>query len=96
MKTEIVYSPLVKSDLEDAFNWYKKINVKFGHGFLHEYRQKIEYISQSPQIIAVRYRNVRVCFLNRFPYGVHFEFIESTNLIRVFAVLHTLKIHKLG
>jgi plasmid stabilization system protein ParE len=89
VKPSVIFSPAVKSDLKDAQIWYKKINSKLALSFLDDYKNKLKYLSENPSTLELRYENQRICFLDRFPYGIHYEFVEKLNIIRVYAVLHT-------
>lgn len=89
MRAKVFFSPLVKEDLKEVYDWYKKINIQLGSSFLQDYHQKIKYLPQNPAALEIRYENQLICFLDRFPYGIHYEFIEQINLVRMFAVLHT-------
>jgi plasmid stabilization system protein ParE len=49
----------------------------------------IKAIAQNPAIFQVRYREVRIAFLNKFPFGVHFKIDANRETIVILAVLHT-------
>lgn len=89
MKFKIIFSSLVKDDLREAQHWYKKINRKLASDFLKEFRKKINYIAKNPSACEVKYDNIRICFFNRFPYGIHYQFLKDHSLVRVFSVFHT-------
>jgi hypothetical protein len=43
---------------------------------------KVEYLKRDAQTIQIRYDDIRICFLNRFPYGIHFQ-LKSKNVLIV-------------
>jgi len=89
MKTKFIFSPFVKEDIRNGKQWYSKISKQLASDFLAEYRSKILFISENPNSAEIKYDNQRITFLKRFPYGIHYEFIERENTIKIYAVFHT-------
>jgi hypothetical protein len=46
-----------------------------------ELEAKMEYLKRDAQTIQIRYDDIRICFLNRFPYGIHFQLSGNNVLI---------------
>ncbi len=47
----------------------------------------VRHIQKNPLKIQIRYEQIRVSFLKKFPYGIHFNVTE--NIILIIAVFHT-------
>lgn len=89
MNCKIEFSPLVKSDLINIKKWYNKIDKKLFSKFLKEYKSKIRFISENPNSCAVKYDNFRISFLNKFSYGIHYQYFYKTNTILIISIFHT-------
>jgi plasmid stabilization system protein ParE len=78
--------PLVRSDLQSAYDWYEDqlpgLGGEFREEFFHVYRK----LDQHPLLYAVRFANVRRLNLDRFPYGIFY--VVKLDELRVLAVLH--------
>lgn len=87
MNYQIQYSSYVKDDLIDIKNWYSKINSTLPKHFISEFKSIFDFIKTPPNSFEIRYENVPIAHLNRFPFGIHFELKEE--IIIVFGVFHT-------
>jgi hypothetical protein len=87
MTYQLTIFPQVVNDLEDAFYWYEEQSEGLGQEMEAEFYSTLEYIQGAPLTIQIRYLFVRIAWLNRFPYGVHF-YCEG-NCIFVTALIHT-------
>lgn len=87
MAYNVITSPETEKDIENAVIWYIDIRKDLARQFLAELKAVIKFISHNPEKIQIRYQNVRVAFLKKFPFGVHFK-CES-NDITIIAVFNT-------
>jgi toxin ParE1/3/4 len=78
--------PLVRADLQSAFDWYEDELPGLGGEFLGDFRAAYRRLLQDPMLYAVRFASVRRLNLNRFPYGIFY--VIKPEEIRVLAVLH--------
>jgi hypothetical protein len=78
-----------KLDLIDAFIWYETQRDGLGFDFELCVEAGLNFISKSPLAVQTRYDDVRVCFIERFPYGIYY--LVEDNTIKVFGVIHTGK-----
>lgn len=89
MKAKIIYNPFIKNDLKEINKWYNEIDVKLWMAFINDYRLKINFIKENPTASEVRYDDCRIVFLKKFPFGIHYQFDEKHQTIKIFAVFHT-------
>ena len=75
--------------------WYNERQLGLGKKFVANVRKTIQYISQNPKAVALRYDINRCALLNTFPYMIHFSIDESKKRILVTAVLSTSRDPKL-
>jgi plasmid stabilization system protein ParE len=87
MAYKIITSTKVELDIDKAIEYYKDINVQLAKDFLVELKPTSKYIQKHPKKIQVRYATIRVAFLKRFPFGVHFRL--DTKTISILSILHT-------
>lgn len=74
-------------DINKAIEYYKDIDIQLAKDLLTELKATRQYIQKHPKKIQVKYANIRVAFLKRFPFGVHFRLEDKT--ISILAILHT-------
>lgn len=87
MTYKIISSPNTEKDIEKAILWYKDIKVSLAQSFIAELGYCKKDIQQNPRKMQIRYNNIRISFLRKFPYGIHYR-LEG-NTITIIAVFHT-------
>jgi plasmid stabilization system protein ParE len=86
MNYAIEISEAAEADLRDAFLWYEKEAPELGIKFEKQILIAFQYIQKNPLKVQIKYRDVRVDFAKKFPFGIHFKI--SDNVIIVIAVFH--------
>jgi plasmid stabilization system protein ParE len=76
-----------ETDIRNAFLWYEDQQENLGSTFEQEIKKAIQSIERNPLKTQIRYRDIRVFFLDKFPYGIHFKLDDD--LILILAVFHT-------
>ena len=89
MKYSVSLQPEARQDIQNAIDWYESKQFNLGTSYFQELVETINIIAQNPAIFQVRYREVRIAFLNKFPFGVHFKIDDNRETIVILAVLHT-------
>jgi toxin ParE1/3/4 len=74
-------------DAIEAALWYESQRYGLGIDFEMCLEAGLNRVLRNPLHYEVKYENVRVCFIDRFPFGIHF-ILEDT-IIRVFGIFHT-------
>lgn len=74
-------------DIEAAVLWYEEQRTGLSYDFELCLEVGIEEVLRSPEAFQKRYKNIKIKFISRFPYGIHYIFIE--NEITVIGVFHT-------
>ena len=87
MKYTILISEAAEKDMREAFLWYEQQVPKLGEKFKGQVSKKVGIIGVKPLLFQVRYNEVRIVFLEKFPYGIHY-IIRDTSII-ILAVFHT-------
>ena len=88
-KAKIVISENADFDLNEIADWYNEINKKLIWLFLKDFKTKVKFVSENPLSCEIRYGNFRIAYLKRFPFGIHYEFDEDRNIVKIFSIFHT-------
>jgi plasmid stabilization system protein ParE len=78
--------PLVRVDLQAAYDWYEDQLPGLGNRFQEDFQLAYQRLRQGPQLYAVRFSGIRRVNLRRFPFGIFYTMAPGE--IRILAVLH--------
>lgn len=78
--------PLVRADLQNAYDWYEDQLPGLGSKFREEFRCTYRKLGQDPLLYAIRFSGIRRLNLDRFPCGLFY--VVKRDEVRVLAVLH--------
>jgi plasmid stabilization system protein ParE len=73
MTYKLVFRAEAESDQEDIQDYYNKINPSITDNFFVEFFETMDFIEAEPTLFKVRYRQVRIAPMYRFPYGIHYR-----------------------
>lgn len=76
-----------KRDVQHAVDFYDEVDPKITDKFLKELFSTFSVIEERPRAFQRKYKDTRVAYLRKFPFGIHYELVEEE--ILVLAVLHT-------
>lgn len=91
MKYEIVYLPLVYEDIKETNKFYNSRKKGLGKEFVSTVKLELNTILNNPFLFEIKYKNTRIAFIKRFPFGIHFEIQENTHRIVVKGIYHTTR-----
>jgi toxin ParE1/3/4 len=74
-------------DIEAVVLWYENQRQGLSYDFELCLEAGIDEVLRNPEAFQKRYKQVKIRFISRFPYGIHYVFIE--NEITVIGVFHT-------
>lgn len=74
-------------DIESIVLWYEEQRIGLSYDFELCLEVGIDEVLRNPEAFQKRYKNIKIKFISRFPYGIHYVFIE--NEITVIGVFHT-------
>lgn len=87
MAYKIITSSKSELDASRAIEYYKEINTELAKAFLKDLKSTKDYLVKHPKKIQIRYANIRIAFLDTFPYGIHFRLQDKT--ITIISILGT-------
>ena len=79
-------------DIEEIILWYEEQREGLSYDFELCMEAGISEIIRTPTAYQKRYKNVKVLFISRFPYGIHY-IINPENIIIV-GIFHTSRFPK--
>jgi plasmid stabilization system protein ParE len=74
-------------DIEDIIAWYELQRIGLSYDFELCLEAGIGELYRNPESYQKKYKNVKIKFISRFPYGIHYLF-EETEIILI-GVFHT-------
>ncbi|MFP9113072.1 type II toxin-antitoxin system RelE/ParE family toxin [Flavobacterium sp. RHBU_3] len=74
-------------DVEEAILWYEEQRTGLSFDFELCLEVAVSEIIRNPEAFQSRYKNVKIVFIKRFPFGIHY--IETAEMIIVIGVFHT-------
>ena len=87
MTYSVEIAEAAEKDVREAFLWYEDQKESLGSRFENYIKKTIDSIQANPLKSQIRHGTTRVLYLDKFPYGIHFQVIE--NRILIVAVFHT-------
>lgn len=78
---------LAREDIQHIVDYYDRIRSHIADTFLENLYAEFDVIVENPNLFQKKYRNTRVRYLKKFPYGIHYIVQEET--IEILAVIHT-------
>lgn len=86
MSLPIRLSAQATLDLIDGYNWYEHLRTGLGRDFALCVEASFEQLAANPFISQVRYFDVRIKSIDRFPYGIHYVIAPSS--LDVIGIIH--------
>ena len=87
MAYSITIAEAAEEDVRQAYLWYEKQQENLGARFEKHFSEAVKSIRNNPLQSQIKYKTIRVFYLEKFPYGIHFR-ITDQNIVIV-AVFHT-------
>ena len=89
MKYDLLLTESAELDIIEAFLWYESKMSNLGKIFQKKLEEQLKFLQRNPTAFQVRYRGIRIAFVKKFPFGIHYVIDE--NKIIVIAVFNTSK-----
>ncbi|MCB0397513.1 MAG: type II toxin-antitoxin system RelE/ParE family toxin [Flavobacteriales bacterium] len=87
MRYRLWLSDESRFDILDAFVWYETQRDGLGKDFELCLEAAFFSLTRNPRTCQVVYKKIRIFYISRFPYGIHY-LVEKEN-IRILGVFHT-------
>ncbi len=73
----LVYTPEARADVRTAAIYYETQLIGLGKRFKNEVKRQLLLIKQNRFTRAVRYDEVRLAVIDKFPYSIHYTISET-------------------
>jgi len=87
MGHKLIVKPLAEIEMAEALEWYENSKQGLGLELLEQIDACLDRIVNNPEHFQKRYREIKIVYTKRFPYGIHYTFESGT--VYVHALLHT-------
>jgi toxin ParE1/3/4 len=87
MAFDIIIKPLAAEDITEATEWFEEQNPNLSLDFILKLSEAINLIKDNPHHFQKRYKNIRIVFTRKFPFGIYYTIEKETIFVQ--AVLHT-------
>jgi hypothetical protein len=87
----VQFSPEAVDELQQAIAYYDAQKEGLGREFMSLFEIQIQQLILNPFTRSIRYLNVRLALIDRFPYAIHYVIKEDLKTIIVQTVLSTFK-----
>ena len=84
MSYKLILKTNASIEIEDVIAYYSKINISIAKKLEVEIRNAFELVCKNPESFQYRYFNVRICWLDKFPYGIYYIFEKDEVFILAF------------
>jgi plasmid stabilization system protein ParE len=84
---QVSITQAAEEDILTAYHWYEVQKKGLGKRFRDALFRSITSLQTRPLSFQIRYGEIRVSFVPKFPFGIHFHVRENTVLI--LAVFHS-------
>jgi len=92
MKYPSIFRENSLEDYQKGIDYYEAISIRLTERFDNEFKQKLDQIENNPFLYQIRYKNIRIAYLENFPFGIHF--IIEKEAIHILKILHTKRFYK--
>ena len=87
MNYALVFRPVVRDELDEAYRWYELQKPGLGDEFLDCIDEMLNRVCVMPEASPIVYRDVRRAVVKRFPYAIYYRIVSSR--IIVTAIFHS-------
>lgn len=79
---------LAQDDIYQIIDYYGDVADYSTDAFIKDLFSAFETIRKNPFLFQLKYRNTRVCYLKKFPFGIHYQINNAGKTVEILAVLH--------
>jgi toxin ParE1/3/4 len=87
MAYNLIITPLAEQDIAESYQWYNEQQDGLGNDFLNELERSLDLIKTNPHQYQVRYKQIRMTKVRRFPICLHYLVREEEIFVQ--AILST-------
>ena len=69
---QLIFTPEAQVDVKSTASYYDSKLQGLGKKFKNEVKRQLTLLKQNPNTRSVRYENVRLAVIDKFPYSIHY------------------------
>ncbi|MCG2418405.1 type II toxin-antitoxin system RelE/ParE family toxin [Aequorivita sp. F47161] len=79
---------IAHEDANEIFDYYGNIDSTLAIRFLNSLYSELDAIAENPELFQNKYKNIRVRYLQKFPFGIHYRIVDK-EIIEILSFIHT-------
>jgi plasmid stabilization system protein ParE len=91
MAANLIFAPEAETDLSEAYDWYEQQRAGLGDQFLDAVNACMSAVCASPRMHRVVFKTYRRALVRRFPYGIYYEYDDTSDTVTAYVVIHTAR-----
>ena len=84
---KIVFNDIFFKDVELVSNYYSEISQQVKDKFALSINEQVKVIKSNPFVKSLRYDDVRLAQISKFPYAIHYSIDEKENIVEIHRLL---------
>lgn len=86
MNYTVKVSSAALQDIEQTIFWYEKQLEGLGERVKMSFYESVLVLEDNPELFEKKYNVVRIKYINRFPYGIHYTI--KKDVVKIIAFFH--------
>ena len=83
---KMIYSDHSKAEMKIAKAWYNAQLKGLGKRLIEEIKLVSNSIVFNPYYASVKYKDIRIAYCKKFPYGIHYKIDEASKTVLVTSI----------
>jgi len=89
MKYSVKIAPEAGIEIDEAINYYNKINTTLSSELFKIIFDNIDFIKNKPYSFSIKYNNIRSLPLEKFPFVIYYFIDEAIETVIIISVFNT-------
>jgi plasmid stabilization system protein ParE len=78
---QLIFTPEAQTDSINAVGYYESKLPGLGKRFKQEIKRQLAALKLNPHTRSVRYENVRLAVIEKFPYSIHYSILDQQVIV---------------
>ena len=88
LKYELVITPRAIKEIQNAVDFYNSRQRGLGRRFYMDIKRQLSAIAKNPFSRAIRYNDIRLAVLDKFPYAAHYNIADDFVIVLGIISMH--------
>ena len=91
MNYSVRIAPEAYLEIEEAINYYNKINTKLSSELFNILFGSIDFIKNKPYSFTIKYKNIRSLPIEKYPYAIYYFIDETIKTVIIISIFNTYR-----